>query len=224
MSVARQRTGPLAAITWLFAVSTTALVVWSTPPAGDLTLAVYELGLIFAAYALGARAIACRLHDWGTFALAILGLGFGFWFPLLNQHAGPQFNEAISLIPSLTGHWRDALTLPAVIASAGTITAAATYLVTRSGGVFLNIVALSLVASLAPLFPDKALATRIAVVLWHAGVAATVCHWGLLAARRASGVACPFCGSDLIGLSSPVCPTCRHRLPAMCKLPGRRAA
>lgn len=220
------RPGQLAWLIWLFTVATTAMVAWSTPTEGDISLQAHELGLIFTAYALGARAIACALHDWGTFVMAALGITFGFWFPYLHQHAGPQFQIAIAQM-GISIAFLPRLELPAVIAAAGIITAAGTYLVTHSGRAFFEMVAISIVCGCVLLVPlDQPTMARAATLLWHACICASLCRWALDAARRARGVGCPFCGNDLLGLTTPVCPSCKHQLPTMCKLPGnfRRAA
>lgn len=220
------RPGQLAWLIWLFTVATTAMVAWSTPTEGDVSLQAHELGLIFTAYALGARAIACSLHDWGTFVMAALGITFGLWFPYLMQHGGPSLLSVIALT-GITDPLLPRLELPAVIATAGAITAAATYLVTHSGRAFFEMLAISIVCGSILLIPlDRPLMARIATLLWHACICASVCRWALDAARRAKGVGCPFCGCDLLGLTTPVCPSCKHQLPTMCKLPGnfRRAA
>lgn len=221
------RVSHMAFLTWLFALSTTAFVVFAMPPSGDVDLLIHELGLIFAAYALGARAIACALHDWGTMVMAILGVTFGLWFPYLNQNGSPHMMSALAMLPGMTEGLLLALEFPAVVISAGAITGAASYLVMRSGTVFVNVMLLSVVAAGMTAIPlDEVMMLRLAVIVWHAGVAATMCRWAVSAAKRAQGLACPFCGSDLVGLTSPVCTSCKHKLPTMCKLPspGRRAA
>lgn len=220
------RPSQLAWIIWLFTVATTAMVAWSTPTEGDVSLQAHELGLIFTAYALGARAIACALHDWGTFVMAALGITFGLWFPYLHQQGGPQLLSVIALT-GITDPLLARLELPAVIAAAGVITAAGAYLVTHSGRAFFEMVAISIVCGGILIIPlDRADLARIATLLWHACISASLCRWALDAARRSKGVGCPFCGNDLLGLTTPVCPSCKHQLPTMCKLPGnfRRAA
>lgn len=218
--------GNLAGLIWLFTIATTAMVAWSTPTEGDVSLQAHELGLIFTAYALGTRAIACSLHDWGTFVMATIGITFGLWFPYLNQQGGEPLLRAIALT-GLQDPFLARLELPAVIAAAGAITAAGTYLVTHSGRVFFEMLAISVVCGGILVIPlDQATMARIATLIWHACIAASLCRWALDAERRSKGVGCPFCGNDLLGLTSPVCPTCKHRLPTMCRLPapGRRAA
>lgn len=220
------RPDQLAWLIWLFTVATTAMVAWSTPTEGDVSLQAHELGLIFTAYALGARAIACALHDWGTFVMATLGITFGLWFPYLTQQGGPQMLSIIALT-GITDPLLARLELPAVIAAAGMMTAAGTYLVTHSGRCFFEMVTISIVCGLALVIPvEQPTFARIAVLMWHTCVCASLCRWALVAARRAQGVGCPFCGSDLLGLTTPVCPSCKHALPNACRLPGssRRAA
>jgi hypothetical protein len=226
MSASRSTPGAMAVLTWIASVVVTAMVVLTAPDTGDVSLQLHELGLIFAAYALAARAIACALHDWGTLVLAVVGLSFGVWFPYLNDYGGPRLVAAVAMSGWLEPAGLERLEFPLVIATAGVITAAATYLVTHSGRVFFEIVVMSLLAASVLLLPfDHSTVARGAVIGWHAGVAGSFALWSVKAAKRASGVGCPFCGNDLLGLTTPICPSCKHRLPSTCRLPGsyRRA-
>ena len=226
MASTRSTPGAMAVLTWIASVVVTLLVVLTAPDSGDVTLQLHELGLIFAAYALASRAIACALHDWGTLILAAIGVSFGLWFPYLIEGGGPRLIQALSVVVDLSENTAERLRLPLVIAAAGVITGAGTYLVTHSGRVFFEILVLSSLAGAALLLPfEQSPVVRLAVIGWHAGVAGSFTMWAVKAARRASGVGCPFCGNDLLGLTTPICPSCHHRLPTTCKLPAafRRA-
>lgn len=222
MPGSRSSAGAMALLTWLATVSVTAMVVLTSPSSGDVSLQVHELGLIFAGYALASRAIACALHDWGTLVFAAIGVAFGVWFPYLNEHGGPRLVEAVAMLGWLSDAQLERMEFPLVVAAAGVITAAGSYLVTHSGRVFFECAVLSVLAGAAMLLPlDQSIVAKSATIGWHAGVAGSFTMWAVKAAGRASGVGCPFCGNDLLGLTTPICPSCKHQLPTTCKLPGR---
>jgi len=226
MSSSRSTPSAMASLTWIASVVVTAMVVLTAPDSGDVSLQLHELGLIFAGYALASRAIACALHDWGTLVLAAIGVSFGLWFPYLIDHGGPRLVQAVSLVMAIDDGMAERVRMPLVVVAAGVITGAGTYLVTHSGRVFFEVLVLSVLAGGAMLLPlDQEWVARGAVIGWHAGVSGSFAMWAVKAARRASGVGCPFCGNDLLGLTTPICPSCHHRLPTACKLPAgyRRA-
>ncbi|MCC6426153.1 MAG: hypothetical protein IT435_04965 [Phycisphaerales bacterium] len=186
-----------------------------------------ELGLIFAAYVMSMGVIARHAKDASTLLVMIWGGMFGMWchsWHGLCDKAVDQFLPKLGVGPQVV----ESMDLPAAIAGAGMVSAALLLVATKSTRVAWSTVAASLGGAVVPLIADDPSTALPWVAFgWHAVVAAAMAFWAVDEAMRGSGARCQACGSDVQGLSSPVCPHCSAPLGAHVRdifapLPDRR--
>lgn len=168
-----------------------------------------DYGLVFLGYVVVSNLVARRRLDVSMVLVALWGGAIGFW--------GPRW---YSLCVSAIDRWGGQAGLDDVLAGSDTrlaisvvaggfLTAALLYISTRSAKVVMHtVIASVVVASLIKLPIPDVYSEPAAVVAWHAVVAAGLCQWMVDGSRRRRNGCCPRCGSDVEGLTSPVCPSC----------------
>ena len=174
---------------------------------------LHVLGGSFA-IALVAYSLLARRGGAGAAVAVVWSLGFGSWFPAWVDRIGPVWRHWLAQsggtdVPRLL----TSLPLPLAIATAGVITGAILYLMTRSGRVALQTTLLSVVVAATPLLPIYQRESVMGgIIAWHIVISASLFNWMLDCVRGGAGLSCAGCGFDLLGISSPVCPGCGRSL------------
>ncbi|MBL8963854.1 MAG: hypothetical protein KF787_11280 [Phycisphaeraceae bacterium] len=189
-----------------------------------------ELGLIFAGSVLSMGVIAGRSRDARTLLVIAWGGTMGMWCIRWLELWAMSVDRFLPMTGLFTRGMVESLGVPAAIAAAGAVSAALLLLATRSGRVAWGCLVATLIASAVPMFSDD-LASSLpwAAAGWISLVTAWLAVWAVDESVRRSGAGCRSCGTDLTGLTSPVCPRCatpipssRRAVPAMATARERR--
>lgn len=168
-----------------------------------------DYGLVFLGYVVISNLVARRRLDVSMVLVALWGGAIGFWGPRwynLCETAINRWGGQAGLEDVLAG---SDTRLAISIVAGGILTAALLYISTRSSQVVIHTVIASLmVAGLMKLPVPDVYSEPAAVVTWNAVVAAGLCRWMVDGSHRRRNGCCPRCGSDVEGLTSPVCPSC----------------
>lgn len=168
-----------------------------------------ELGLIFAGSVLSMGVIAGRSRDART--LLVIGWGgtMGMWcirWLELWVMSVDRFLPQTGLFPRET---IESLGVPAAIAAGGAVSAALLLVATRSGRVAFGCAMATLGAAAVPLVSkDPSSSLPWAAAGWISLVTASLAVWAIDESVKRSGSHCRSCGTDVSGLTSPVCPRC----------------
>ncbi len=168
-----------------------------------------ELGLIFAAYVMCMGVIARRAKDISTLLVFVWGGTMGMWCNRWFELCEKTVDSFLPQLGVFSPQVVDALDLPAAIAGAGIVSAALLLVATRSARVAWSCVGASLAAAAVPMMTDDPThALPWAAFGWHAITAGSLAFWAVDEAVKGSQDRCHSCGTDVQGLTSPVCPRC----------------
>ena len=167
----------LTALTWLCVAATmgAAGLAGSNGAAPD---AVTMLGLAFAAFFVGAQALAGRLFDAPGVVIGGIGASFGWWFPLWTR-AVVQALETWSLpVEALPVSVAAQLPLAVSVATATLTLTVGLFALTWSGSLLFQTGFVSLLAGALALFPDSSgFALGAAAVIWVAVTGTGLTRW-----------------------------------------------
>ena len=213
MTRALKKARSRARITWFAATGLSAGVAYIAYTDGFNRFLVLLLGLIFAGYVVASRSIARKSKNFSTVLLAAAGASAVFWFhPLYSVISEVILGwSSAGLIPA---HIATDAVLPATIGVAGIMLGALLHLSTSRLTTFVQTVAVTGVAALAPLSPQYAHeAMLVSLVLWQAIMCESLCRWAVRSFQERSANECPHCGFNLEHMNTPLCPACQRRLP-----------
>lgn len=202
----------LGVVLWMAAVGCIAgLLYLSNGQVTESALADY--GLVFIGYAAVTSLVARRCLDVSMILVAIWGAAVGYWGPrwyLFCDSAIERWASTIGLERALAS---PDIRVAVSMATAGILTSSLLYLLTRSSKIVMQSMIASLAVAGLTTVPETARWVEpMAVLGWHAVVAAGLCGWMVEGARRRASGCCPRCGCDVQGLTSPVCPSCSSML------------
>lgn len=193
---------------WLLGTGLSAAVVFCLLPGENREVGLHALGGVFA-FTVGMYAVLARRAWFGAAVLIAWGLGFGVWFPKWVNALEPAARQWLGMLGQTDPHLYNSLPLPVAIATAGITTGVLMYLLTGAWRVVLQTGLLSLIVAATPMLPNHEDAAVMAgVIAWHVAVSGSLYRWMMDCVRGGAGLSCGTCGFDLVGLSSPVCPSC----------------
>lgn len=198
-----------------------AWTVWSIATAFAAGLAVFgfqpetidegmhELGFLFAAYVLCMGVISGRAKDLTTLMVVVWGGTTGTWCNRWLEMCTKSVTDYGPKLGVVSQSTLDAVSMPIAIAGAGFISAGLLLVATRSTRVAWTCVGASIVAAGVPFAQDDASTVLPwAAMAWNSIVAAALAVWAVDERLRRGGDRCGACGTDVHGLTSPVCPRC----------------
>ncbi|HLO41560.1 MAG TPA: hypothetical protein VK176_11100 [Phycisphaerales bacterium] len=182
---------------------------------------MHELGLLFAAYVLCMGVISGRAKDVTTLLVVLWGGTMGLWcnrWLEMCSRSIAQFGPQLGIGSQSA---IESMNVPLAVASAGFVSAGLLLVATRSTRVAWTCVGASILAGGVPFFAnDVAHALPWAAVGWNALVAGALAVWAVDERLRRGGDRCRACGTDVHGLTSPVCPRCAAPLAERSRRPG----
>ncbi len=154
--------------------------------AGDAGL---MLGIAFAAYYVGAQAIAGKLLDPPSIVIGAIGGSFGLWFPMWANAVAQAMVTWSLPTDGLPASMVSQLPMSISVATAGLTMTVGIFALTWSGRLLFSIGAASLLAGALAMFPASAIfAFGAGAVLWHAVTGSGLSRWALQASSDDSSM------------------------------------
>jgi hypothetical protein len=174
---------------------------------------MHELGLLFAVYVLCMGVVSGRAKDLTTLMVVLWGGTMGLWCNRWLEMCTRSISDYAPKLGVTSQATIDSLCMPVAIAGAGFISAGLLLVATRSTRVAWTCVGASILAAGVPYAEDDvASALPWAAMGWNSIVAAALAVWAVDERLRRGGDRCRACGTDVHGLTSPVCPRCASPL------------
>lgn len=205
-----------AALVWVVMTAASAALAYFGSQGVPINHCLLGLGFVFAGGFLSVRKVAGRSLDVAAAATFLWGATFGLWGPVLYSLSDQFVGQYLTRNGYLSEAWALEMTQGAAIAAGSTVTAVLLQLSTRSANVFLMTMAGTAVAASASLLPwPDPLVIPASALLWQMLVHGGMAQWAITRIRCESRGCCPRCGRDIVGISSPVCPSCALPLSNM---------
>ncbi len=168
-----------------------------------------ELGFIFAGYVVSMGVISGRAKDVTTLMVIVWGGTMGMWCNRWFEMCAHWVDEYLPRLGIFSPQVLDAMDLPLAVAGAGIMSAGLLLIATRSTRVTWSCIGASLACAVVPMLSsDPSHTLPWAAVAWNAITAGALSVWAVDEAVRRGGGRCKACGTDVHGLTSPVCPRC----------------
>jgi len=205
-----------AALVWVVMVAASAALAYFGSQGVPVNQCLLGLGFVFAGGFLSIRKVAGRPIDIAAIITFLWGATLGLWGPLLYTLSEHFVGDYLTHNGYLPEAWSLEMTQGAAIAAGSFVTAVLLQISTRSANVFLMTMAGTAIAASASLLPwPDALVIPGAAVIWQMLVHGGLSQWAIKRIRCESRGCCPRCGRDIVGISSPVCPSCALPLSNM---------
>ncbi len=205
-----------AALVWVVMVGSSAALGYFGSQGVPINQCLLGLGFVFAGGFLSIRKVAGRPMDAAAILTFLWGATLGLWGPLAYSLSEDLVGEYLIRSKIVSEAWALEMTQGAAIAAGSTVTAVLLQFSTGSANVFLMTMAGTAIAASASLLPwPDQLVIPGAALVWQMLVHGGLAQWAIKRIRCESRGCCPRCGRDIIGISSPVCPSCALPLSNM---------
>lgn len=174
-------------LTWLCAVVTSGAAVVAGINS-DPAQAALMLGMTFAAFFFGAHALAGRLFDAPAIVIGLIGVSFGWWFPMWSLAVAQALQTWSLPLDSLPSAIVAELPQAVSVATALLTLTVGIFALTWSGTLLFQIGSVSVFAGGLALFPDESgFALAAAAVIWLVVTGTGLTRW----ASRVAGTVGP---------------------------------
>lgn len=205
-----------AALVWVVMVCASAALAFFGSQGVPINQCLLGLGFIFAGGFLSFRKIAGRPIDAPAIVTFLWGATLGLWGPTTYKLSEQLVGEYVIRAGFVPEAWSLEVTQGAAIGAGSFITAVLLQISTGSANVFLMTMAGTAITASASLLPwPDPLVIPASALLWQMLVHGGLAQWAVKRIRCESRGCCPRCARDIVGISSPVCPSCALPLSNM---------